>query len=548
MPVDDRATPPVELEGALATLQAARLPWARLPLAERIAILDRLRDGLHEVEDGWVAAGMAAKGSPPGTLAEGEEWFALSVLYRQLRYLRRALSDIAAKGRPALPGKLCWKTAGQWTVDVFPQNLADRLALPGIRAQVFARDNYHGDLPQMAAFYQQAEPQGGLALVLGAGNVNSLPGGDCLHKLFVEGNVVLLKLNPVNAYLGELLEQAFSALIEPGYLQVVYGGAETGGFLANHRAVDEVHVTGSARTYTALHAAGKPISAELGSVSPVIIVPGPWSAADVRAQAAKYATSLVANAGFNCVTPRVFIQMESWPQREAFNQAMADYLQRIPPRRAWYPGAAGRQAAFVAAHPLAQQIGSAGEGELPWTYIPGVGPGAPDDIAFREEAFCGLAAETALPAEDPLDFLRKAVEFANRRLWGDLAATIVVHPKTMQDPLMEAAVTQAIADLRYGTVVVNHWGALAYYLAITPWGAAPGNPPDDIQSGAGKVANPLMFAEAEKSVVWAPFVSAPDPYLATAKRSCAYFRADTRYQRQPNAGNLLRLLWAAARS
>lgn len=510
--------------------------------------MDQLRAGLHAVELPWVAATLAARGGRPGTLAEGEEWFAFSVMYRQLRYLRKSLEQIAAKGRPQMPGKLCWKTAGQWTVDVFPQTLADRLALPGIRAEVRARDNFKGDLPETAAFYQQTEPQGSVCLVLGAGNVNALPAGDLLHKLFVEGKVVLLKLNPVNSYLYEWMTQAFQALIEPGYLQIVQGGAEVGAQLAAHPAVDEVHVTGSVRTYEALRPMGKPITAELGSVSPVIVVPGPWSAGDVRKQAAKYATALIANAGFNCVTPRVFIQMEGWSQREAFNQALLHYLQAVPARRAWYPGAAERQAAFLQAYPQARQAGQAGEGELPWTYIPAVQADAEGQIAFQEEAFCGLAVETALPAEDPIDFLHKAVQFANQRLWGDLAATIVIHPKSLQDPLMEAALQQAVSDLRYGTVVVNHWGALAFYLALTAWGAAPGNPPDNIQSGVGMVANPLMFAQPEKSVVRAPFNSWPDPYLARSKRSYAYFRADARYQRQPGAGNLLRLLWAALRS
>jgi len=118
----------------------------------------------------------------------------------------------------------------------------------------------------------------------------------------------------------------------------------------------------------------------------------------------------------------------------------------------------------------------------------------------------------------------------------------------MKDPLIAAAVEKAVADLRYGSVVVNHWGAIAYYMAVTPWGAYPGHEMVDIQSGVGKVHNPLMFDEAEKSVIYAPFISIPDPYTATAKRSYRYYRRDSRYQHEPNLANLLKLLWAAARS
>ena len=53
-----------------------------------------------------------------------------------------------------------------------------------------------------------------VALVLGAGNVASIGPLDVVHKLFVEGQVALLKLNPVNEYLGPFFEEAFADLIE----------------------------------------------------------------------------------------------------------------------------------------------------------------------------------------------------------------------------------------------------------------------------------------------------------------------------------------------
>ncbi len=506
---------------------------------------------------------MAAKGSRLETMAEGEEWFALSVMYRYLRYLRNTLADIQRYGSPRLPGKLCWKAAGEFHIDLVPQSWQDRLALLGIRAEAWVVDRFKGDLPAMAAAYKQS-PQGKVALVLGGGNVASLPAGDFLHKLFVERQVVMLKVNPVNAYLADLISEGFRALVDPGYLHIVQGSADVGQYLSQHSLVDEIHLTGSDRTYEAvvfgpgeegkerkrrnapLHT--KRVTAELGSVSPVIVVPGPWSRRDIRAQAAKYATGLVANAGFNCITPRVFIQSAQWQQRSAFNEAIGDYLAKVETRKAYYPGSENLHAQFANAHPDAKQIGNPAAGELPWTFVPGVGADREDDLCFRKEAFFGLFAETALDENDPIAFLQQAVQFTNERTWGNLCATIVVHPKQMHDPLMAAALDQAIADLRYGSVIVNHWGALAYYLAITPWGAIPGNEPTDIQSGIGKVHNPLMFDEAIKSVLWAPFISIPDPYRADARRSYRYYRQDTRYQHTPSVLNLAKLLWAAVRS
>mgnify|MGYP006876742085 FL=1 len=156
-----------------------------------------------------------------------------------------------------------------------------------------------------------------------------------------------------------------------------------------------------------------------------------------------------------------------------------------------------------------------------------------------------LFSETALDAADTVEFIANAVKFANEQLWGTLSASIIVHPKSLQDPLVAAAVEQAVSDLNYGTVVVNHWGALGYYMCITPWGAPPGHDMYDIQSGIGFVNNPLMFDRPLKSVVRAPFVSIPDPYHAHAKHSYRYFRQDTRYHAKPSLGNLVKLLWHA---
>ena len=68
---------------------------------------------------------------------------------------------------------------------------------------------------------------------------------DAFSKLFQEGKVVLLKMNPVNEYLGGIFAQAFVPLIEAGFLRIIYGGADVGTYAVEHELVDEVHITGS---------------------------------------------------------------------------------------------------------------------------------------------------------------------------------------------------------------------------------------------------------------------------------------------------------------
>ena len=181
-----------------------------------------------------------------------------------------------------------------------------------------------------------------------------------------------MKANPVNEYLVPHWDRALAALVRAGVLRIVTGGAEVGRYLTAHERIDHVHITGSDKTYDAIvfgtGAEGaarkaddrpkvdKPVTAELGNVSPVIIVPGRWSVDELLYQAEHVATMLVNNAGFNCLAARVIVTHADWPQRDAFLGALTQALAQIATRRAYYPGASDRRDAFVAAHPEAEEL------------------------------------------------------------------------------------------------------------------------------------------------------------------------------------------------
>jgi hypothetical protein len=553
-----------EIDQALDNLAAHKDVWAQMDIAGRIALLDQINNDLPSVEQRWVDESLTAKSGRHETMAEGEEWYSIATVYRQIRFLRNALNDLAQGRAPRIPGKVYTKSNGQVAAQVIPYDLKERLLflLMGIHAEVWMQPDVtlQAGIPQ-ASFCQRQNRQGHVCLVLGAGNVSTLIPQDFLYKLFVEGQVVAVKMNPVNDYLRPIFEEGFRALIDAGVLRFVYGGTAEGEYLCNHPIIESVHLTGSDRTYDAIvFGAGeagraakkerrprftKPFSAELGNISPVIIVPGPWREKDIAQQAERMGAWLVPNAAHNCLTPRMFIQMKGWPQREKLNGALADFLANIETRKAYYPGSHALHQQFVAAHPEAQKLGNPREGHLPWTLITDVDPANHDDICFTREPFISLYAETVLEAESVVDYIRKAVAFANERLWGNLVASIVVHPDSMRDPAIAAAVEQAVAGLRYGSVVVNHWGALAHFTMITPWGAFPGNPPHDIQSGAGFVNNPLMFDQPQKSVVRAFFNPLVNPFLVNLSNSHLFHRQNTRYQHDPSVTNLVKLMWRA---
>ena len=52
------------------------------------------------------------------------------------------------------------------------------------------------------------------------------------------------------------------------------------------------------------------------TISPTIVVPGPWSAADIRYQAEQIATQKLHNGGHNCVSCQTLIMPEGWDQAQ----------------------------------------------------------------------------------------------------------------------------------------------------------------------------------------------------------------------------------------
>lgn len=553
-----------DIEGALAVLQSKKNDWVGLGPEERVNILNEILEDMVSVVDRWVTAGLDAKGIPAQTLGEAEEWACLALVFRALRTIRQAMIEIQKYGQPRISGPITTRPNGQVVAHVFPQNRMDRILFRGITGQVWMEPDITVEeaIKTQARVYQDKSHRGKVALVLGAGNASFLPLIDTLQKLFVEDQVVVLKPNPVNAYLGPLIEEGFGALIQRGFLSIVYGGSAEGTYLCNHPAVDELHITGSDKTFEAItfgtglegerrKAAHNPLNTkrltgELGNVSPVIIVPGPWEKDDIEEQAVQLATWLVANAGFGCLTPRVIVQHKSWLHRNELLEKIGQALAKVDTRMAYYPGSLERHGAFVAVHPDARQYGRPSSGHLPWTLIADLDPEKPDEICFTRESFCSVYAETAIKASSTPEFIDRAVEFANKKLWGSLAATLIIHPKSLKDPLVSTAIDRAVAQLRYGTVALNVFVFYSAYFLVAPWGAFPGHDIYDIQSDIGKTFNFLMFERPEKSVIQAPFKKT-DPLTVVSKRAHEFGKRLAYFEASPSWWRLVGLIWTALR-
>ena len=565
------APPPTsrgDMDAAVESLQAHKKAWSDTGIVERLALLEEMINGFLDVSEDWAAASCAGESLSPGTPQSGEEWVAGPYLVlRNLRLLRDALVDIRDHGHPRVPGPVRTRPNGQVTAQVFPCGIWDRLLFPGVTAEVWMERGVEAAAlsETQASIYRQSDPSTGVALVLGAGNVSSIGPTDALYKFFVENRVVLYKMHPINAYLGPLIERAFSCMVERGFLRVVYGGAAEGAYLCDHPGVEEIHITGSHHTVEAIvfgpgpegqerkaqrrPRLTKPLSSELGNVSGVIVVPGPWTSSDMDYQAENLVSSLTNNAGFNCNATRMVIQHAGWNQRRELLEAMRERLRTTPTRVAYYPGAEERYDSFLAAHPDAETFGDRAAGRLPWTLIPQLDPEAPDEICFHTEAFCSVFGETALEAGSPAKFLDRAVEFANDTLWGTLNVTLLVHPASLRDREVREALDRALVGLRFGTVSVNHWAAVGFGLMSTTWGAFPGHDLYDIRSGSGVVHNTFMFERAQKSVLRAPFKTFPKPpWFVSHGSTHSLGERLAHFEAEPSVFKLPSVFWHALRA
>jgi len=503
-------------------------------------------------------------------------------------------------------------SSSQLVADVFPCDIEAAL-FGGVRGEVWLRPGKPAtqarDLKEKKKKTKNRKNDGdnnddetNVALVLGAGNQLPAVVLDVLHKLVVEGDVVALKMNPVNDYLGPFISSALEPLVTAGFVAFLYGGGNVGAAAAEDPRVSSVHLTGSGRTFDALvwkgqakkkvggkkegdkgaaknendddsspaweeTPLGKPVTGELGCVTPVIVLPpapgSSFSEADLAYWADELVAGIVNNAAHNCLASELILTDGEWPQRGEFLEALTRRLDAEPRRVAYYPGSADRMRSFVESSsssnssststPSSSKTLELGQPQpvsetpngpvLPWTLRTGVGP---EEAATQEENWCGAVQEVAFSGcgGDPAKFADAAVAFANSKCSGTLSCVLVAHPS-----VDAATVDAAIARLRYGSVCVNVSNLLGFCVPALTWGAwLPGGTPEEIGTGNVAVHNAYLLDHVQKSVLRAPWRFRPAHLWSSGHRnlegaceaSCDFFSG-------PGVVGLLRVAAAALR-
>jgi acyl-CoA reductase-like NAD-dependent aldehyde dehydrogenase len=568
-PTSPADSSPADCDRALEELASRATPFARMSPREKAGILRELIPTTHAVAGAWVDDACRAKGLETSSPLAGEEWLAGPfATVTNIRLLAQSLEDIAAGGRPRFAWKRRSRVDGRRELLVHPSTMKDGVLGSGMKAYVLFEEGVktaEDAVAAQASFYQTKDPEGGVSLVLGAGNVASIPPMDALYKLFVDGRVVLLKMNPVNAYLGPHFERALEPLTRRGLLKTVYGGGELGGHLCAHALVGDIHITGSDRTHDLIvwgppgperdrrkaendPVLKKPITSELGNVSPVIVAPYLYSKSELAFVAKNIATQVVNNGSFNCNAAKMLVLPKGWAQRDTFLKLLEGCLAEARPRRAYYPGARDRYDRLTSGHERVVKAGAEAEGALPFTMVLGLDASSTTEPLFTTEPFCGILSEVSVGSDDPVEFFAAATSFCNDRLWGTLSAGLVVHPTQEDDRTIGAAFEKAIAELRYGAIAVNHWPAFVYGLVVPPWGGHPSATLANVQSGIGWVHNTLMLGRVEKAIVRGPLTMSPKPPLFyDNKKMREIGEAVTSYAEAPSWGRAFGVVTKALR-
>ncbi|MEM7214989.1 MAG: aldehyde dehydrogenase family protein [Pseudomonadota bacterium] len=562
-----------ELETGLQDLEAAKHDWAKTGVKRRIEILSEIKTALISVAEGWATTAAEKKLIPEGSPLAGEEWISGPyALISACNGLIETLSKIEGKSflddlpKRTLPN-------GQLVLKLTPHSIWDHLLLSGIKAEVWMKPEINREnLKENAAvIYDQpeGEREGKVALVLGAGNIASIAPLDAFQKLFIENQVVMLKMNPVNDYLTTYLKAALKPLIDEDALRIVKGDGVVGEHLVNHKLVEEIHITGAGATHDAIvWGTGKTgaknkkngkvlnprkITSELGAVCPTIVVPGPWSAADIRFQAEQIATQKIHNSGFNCVACQTLIMPQEWEHGgkllETLNSVMSEYGKRGQ----YYPGTDERLAKFTE---NAGNTQSVERGSFPDLVITEINDENQDWLC-NNEIFAPALSVKHLQAKNSEAFLREAISFANESLYGTLGANIVIHPSTIRE-IGKEKFEEILTDLKYGAIAINTWTGLAFLLTVCPWGGYPNATLEDVGSGIGTVHNTFMLENTERAVVSAPWRPFPrgllsgqftmlpkPPWFVTNRRQEQVSKLFTHFEYKPSLLKLPRIFMNA---
>jgi len=541
----------IDIDRNISKLRVNSAEFLNLDKANLISMLEQTVDNIKTISYYWASLSSEKKGHLTKS-KEGEEWIGgpFSCIYALQYFIEYLQND------NGLDISKYDETTKSYKV--FPTKNIEKLIFPFLEGEIrFGKNLNFNQINEYRGFanrFINNKPK--ITLILGAGNVSSIPVLDALFHMIAHKSVIYIKLNPVNDYLLPIFTQVFEPFISRGYMIITEGDMEASKYLTEHEGFQHTHLTGSNYTYenivygrtlsvkerslkTLAKINKKPITTELGNVTPIIVHPGNWSRAEIRHQAKKIVTAKLNNSGFNCIAAQVIVMPKHWKHTDKLKRDIKYYLKKVGDTTSYYPGANENLNDLLQTENY-EQINNLSCNT----------PFLVTDLDLEKEYGNKEVWSTALyfqelPYSTYENFCSKAVDYVNNELWGNLGVTVLIknhNKKTNQDIL-----NTYIEELKYGTVAINEWSALGFVIPTLPWGGYPGNKDNDIQSGQGYVHNALLFESPQKGIVYSRFRLSPlidPPWFVTNKKAHRIFKNLTYYQATKSKINLIKLIFS----
>ena len=541
----------IDIDRNISKLRVNSAEFLNLDKTNLISMLEQTVDNIKTISYYWASLSSEKKGHLTKS-KEGEEWIGgpFSCIYALQYFIDYLQNDDGLDVTKFDESTKSYK--------VFPTKNIEKLLFPFLEGEIrFGKNLNFNQINEYRGFanrFNNNKPK--ITLILGAGNVSSIPVLDALFHMIAHKSVIYIKLNPVNDYLLPIFTQVFEPFISRGFMIITEGDMEASKYLTEHEGFQQIHLTGSNYTYenivygrtlsdkerslkTLPKINKKPITTELGNVTPIIVHPGNWSRAEIRHQAKKIVTAKLNNSGFNCIAAQVIILPKNWKHTDKLKRDIKYYLKKVGDTTSYYPGASENLNDLVQTENY-DQINN----------LSCSTPFLVSDLNLEKEYANKEVWSTALyfqelPYSTYENFCSNAVDYVNNHLWGNLGVTVLI--KNHKKKTNQGILNTYIEELKYGTVAINEWSALGFVIPTLPWGGYPGNKDNDIQSGQGYVHNALLFESPQKGIVYSRFRLSPlidPPWFVTNKKAHRIFRHLTYYQATKSKINLIKLIFS----
>ena len=538
----------LDVDRNISTLRLNSQAFSKIDNILLSDMFDECIQNIKSIAYFWATIGADNKGIK-GTVAEGEEWlggpFASTIaLQYYIDFLRNntvITEDLINDNK----------------IHIFPNKPIEKLLFPFITADMhFSKNMSKSDIINSRGFGTRLGFKNGISLILGAGNVSSIPLLDTIYDMVVNRHCILLKLNPVNEYLKPVFEKVFENFISRGFMVVTTGDINVSSYMTAHSGITNMHLTGSDKTYenivygstlnekdkgkkTLSKKNKKPFTTELGNVTPFIIHPGKWSTSEIKFQARKIVTAKLNNNGFNCIAAQVIVLPKNWKQSQQLVEAIKKQLATEKDRLAYYPNSTETLKRLKSNKTIFQ------ENDLTCATPHLTKDLELNDYYEKNEVWSSTLFFKYLEHDNDLDYVNKAISYVNQDVWGNLGVAVLI--KKHDSKKVKDITKNYVDNLKYGTIAINEWPALGFIIPTMPWGGYPGNKDSDIQSGQGYVHNAYFFESPLKGVLYSKFkLPIVDPVWFTSnKKGSKVFKYLTYYQIENSKINLIKLIFSA---